>query len=168
MWYSMRAIRLVVFDADDVIFSSSSDCYLGQAVLPVRRTDSDTVEDAAGHRIRLDSEARFVLQELRNRGIHVSLNSVNKPREANAIIHILELDRIFEYPKINFSDKGANMLEILGDFNKSNVAIHPDDVMFIDDVAEFCIDVKRALGGKGLVLQMNKDISHLSELLRFL
>jgi magnesium-dependent phosphatase-1 len=164
----MTAIKLVVFDADDVIFSSSSDCYLGQATLPVRKIDSDTVEDAAGHRIRLDKEARSVLNELRKRGIHTSLNSINKSREADEILRVLELDTVFEHSKINFSDKGTNMLKILEDFKKDNVTISPNEVIFIDDVAEFCVEVKRALRGKGAVLQMNKDISHLSELTKFL
>jgi magnesium-dependent phosphatase-1 len=164
----MTTIKLVVFDADDVIFSSSSDCYLGQATLPVRRIDSDTVEDAIGHRIRLDKEARNVLNELRKRGIHTSLNSINKSREAYEILRVLELDTVFEHSKINFSDKGTNMLKILEDFKKDNVTISPDEVIFIDDVWEFCVEVKRALKGKGAVLQMNKDISHLSELTKFL
>jgi magnesium-dependent phosphatase-1 len=164
----MTTIKLVVFDADDVIFSSSSDCYLGQATLPVRRIDSDTVEDAIGHRIRLDKEARNVLNELRKRGIHTSLNSINKSREAYEILRVLELDTVFEHSKINFSDKGTNMLKILEDFKKDNVTISPDEVIFIDDVWEFCVEVKRALKGKGVVLQMNKDISHLSELTKFL
>jgi magnesium-dependent phosphatase-1 len=164
----MTKIRLVVFDADDVIFSSSSDCYLGQVTLPVRPIGNDTVEDATGCRITLDEEARSVLQDLRRQGIHVSLDSINRSREATEILHALQLEGIFEHPKINFSDKGANMLEILREFRKDGTEISPDEVMFIDDVLEFCLDVKKALGGKGVVLQMNKDISRLSELVRFL
>jgi magnesium-dependent phosphatase-1 len=164
----MTKIRLVVFDADDVIFSSQSDCYIGQVTLPVRRVDGDTVEDAVGHRVKLDKEARDVLSELKRRGIHTSLNSINKSREANEILRALELEKILEHSMINFSDKGSNMLKILEDFKKDNVKISPDEVMFIDDVETFCLDVKRALQGRGIVLQMGKDIRHLSELLEFL
>ena len=164
----MAKIRLVVFDADDVIFSSSSDCYIGQVTLPVRRTGDDILEDATGCKIVLDNEARSILQELRRRGIHVSLDSINRSREATEILHTLQLDNIFEHPRVNFSDKGTNVLEIIRDFREDGIEISPDEVMFIDDVPEFCEDVKKALGGKGVVLQMNKDISKLSELVRFL
>jgi magnesium-dependent phosphatase-1 len=165
----MTSIKLVVFDADDVIFSSSSDCYIGQVKLPVRRLDADTVEDAVGRKIRLDKEARPVLQELRKRGIHVSLDSINKPREAGEVIRILELDKVFEHAKINFSDKGANMLKIIQEFKDvDKLEISFDEVMFIDDVEEFCLNVKRTLKGKGVILQMNRDILHLSELLTYL
>jgi len=160
---------LVVFDADDTLFSSSSDCYLGQVRLPVRRLDENTVVDTAGCRIILDPEARSVLQELRKRGIHVSLDSVNRHREANEIIRLLELDKTLEHSKINFGDKGNNILEILQDFGREDhLEISPDEVMFIDDVEKFCNDVKRVLRGRGVVLQKGKDIDHLSELLNFL
>jgi predicted phosphatase len=82
---------------------------------------------------------------------------------------MLELDEMFEHSRINFSDKGDNILEILKDFNeKDNMRISPDEVMFIDDVEQFCLDAMRALKGKGIVLQMGRDISHLSELLEML
>jgi len=165
----MARIKLVVFDADDVLFSSLSDCYLGQVTLPVKRADENTVIDTAGCKIILDPETRPVLQELRKKRIHVSLDSTNKPREANEIIKLLDMDKIFEHSKINFNDKGNNILEILQDFEKEdNLKISPDEVMFIDDVEEFCEDVKRALRGRGVVLQKGKDINHLSELFRFL
>ena len=110
--------------------------------------DNDTVEDAAGHRIILDSEARSVLHELRKRKVHSSLNSINRPLEAGAVLHILKLDEVFEHAKINFSDKGTNMLRILQDFKEEDdLELSPDEVMFIDDVAEFCLEVKRALKG---------------------
>jgi magnesium-dependent phosphatase-1 len=165
----MPRIKLVIFDADDVLFSSESDCYLGQVTPPIRRVDEDTVEDSAGCRIRLDEEARNVLLELKRRGIHASLDSINRRREAEEILRLLELDEMFEHSRINFSDKGDNILEILRDFNeKDNMRISPDEVMFIDDVEQFCLDAKRALKGKGLVLQMGREISHLSELLEML
>jgi magnesium-dependent phosphatase-1 len=165
----MPRIKLVIFDADDVLFSSESDCYLGQIILPIRRVDEDTVEDSAGCRIRLDEEARNVLLELKRRGIHASLDSTNRRREAEEILRMLELDEMFEHSRINFSDKGDNILEILKDFNeKDNMRISPDEVMFIDDVEQFCLDAMRALKGKGIVLQMGRDISHLSELLEML
>ena len=165
----MAKVRLVVFDADDVIFSSNSDCYLGQATLPVKRLGRDIVEDSKRCRIILDEEARTVLSELKNRGIHISLDSVNKLREAETILQLLELDGFFEHRKINFGDKGNNILEILKEFKKEdNLDISTEEVMFIDDVEKFCLDVKRALKGKGIVLQMGKDIHHLSELLEFL
>jgi magnesium-dependent phosphatase-1 len=165
----MPRIKLVIFDADDVLFSSESDCYLGQIILPIRRVDEDTVEDSAGCRIRLDEEARNVLLELKRRGIHASLDSTNRRREAEEILRMLELDEMFEHSRINFSDKGDNILEILKDFNeKDNMRVSPDEVMFIDDVEQFCLDAMRALKGKGIVLQMGRDISHLSELLEML
>jgi magnesium-dependent phosphatase-1 len=165
----MAKIKLVVFDADDVLFSSSSDCYLGQVRLPIRRLDDETIIDIAGCKIVLDSEARSVLQELRRRGIQASLDSVNRPREACEIIKMLQLDEILKHSKINFGDKGKNILDILQDFKKEDhLEISPDEVMFIDDVEKFCNDVRKALRGRGTVLQYGKDIKHLSELFRFL
>jgi magnesium-dependent phosphatase-1 len=164
----MTKIKLVVFDADDVVFSSSSDCYIGQVTLPLIRIGNDIVKDAAGCKIILDEDVRFVLDELRRRGIHISMDSINRPREAAEVLHTLDLDRLFEHPKINFSDKGANVMEILREFREDGTEISPDEVMFIDDVAEFCQEVKKVLGGKGVVLQMNKDIPRLSDLLGFL
>jgi magnesium-dependent phosphatase-1 len=115
--------------------------------------------------VRLDEEARKVLHELKGKGIHVSLDSINRPREAEQILRVLELEEFFEHSKINFSDKGHNILEILKDFwEKDNIRISPDEVMFIDDVEQFCLDAKKALKGKGLVLQMGRDIKYLSEL----
>jgi magnesium-dependent phosphatase-1 len=165
----MPGIKLVIFDADDVLFSSNSDCYLGQVSLPIRRVDEDTIEDSLGRKIKLDPEARTVLHELKRRGIHVSLDSINRPLEAEEVLHFLKLNEVFEHPKINFSDKGKNILEILKDFReKDSVEISPDEVMFVDDVEQFCLDAKRVLKGKGTILQMGKDVSHLSELLEML
>ena len=165
----MTRIKLVVFDADDVLFSSSSDCYLGQVKLPIRKLDNDSIVDATGCKIMLDPEARLVLAELQRRGIQASLDSVNRPYESNEIIKILQLDRILRYSKINFCDKGKNILDILQEFKKEgHLEISPDEVMFIDDVEKFCNDVRKALRGRGIVLQMGKDIKHLSELFKFL
>jgi magnesium-dependent phosphatase-1 len=165
----MPRIKLVVFDADDVLFSSVSDCYLGQVTLPITRVDEDSIRDSSGCKIRLDEEARTVLLELRKRGIHMSIDSVNRPREAEEILRVLEIDRFFEHSKINFDDKGHNIIQILSDFKaKSDLEISFDEVMFIDDVEQFCLDAKKALKGKGKVLQMGKDIHHLSELLELL
>jgi magnesium-dependent phosphatase-1 len=142
---------------------------LGQAKLPIRRLNDETIIDATGCRIMLDPEARSVLIELRKRGIQASLDSVNRPREAYEIIKKLGLDRILKHSKINFGDKGNNILEILQDFKKNDhLEISPDEVMFIDDVEKFCNDVRKALRGRGTVLQMGKDIKHLSELCKFL
>ena len=165
----MARIKLVIFDADDVLFSGDSDCYLGQASLPIRRIDKDTVEDSAGCKIRLDHEARKVLHRLKEKGIHVSLDSINKRREAEEVLHVLELDEILEHSRINFSDKGHNILEVLNDFKeKNNLEISPNEVMFIDDVEQFCLDAKRVLKGRGIVLQMGRDIRSLPELLEML
>jgi magnesium-dependent phosphatase-1 len=165
----MAKIKLVVFDADDVLFSSSSDRYLGDVRLPVSRLDENTIVDTVGYKIILDPEARSVSQELRKRGIHVSLDSVNRPHEANEILRLLGLDRILEHSKINFEDKGNNILEILQDFKKDDhLEISPDEVMFIDDVEKFCNDARRALRGRGVILQKGKDINRLSELFKFL
>jgi magnesium-dependent phosphatase-1 len=165
----MPRTGLVVFDADDVLFSSASDCYLGQVTLPITRVDEDTIKDSAGCKVRLNDEARTVLQELRKRGIHMSIDSVNRPHEAEEILRVLEIDRFFEHSKINFDDKGHNIIEILSDFKAENdLEISLDEVMFIDDVEQFCLDAKKALKGKGKVLQMGKDIYHLSELLKLL
>lgn len=165
----MARIKLVVFDADDVLFSSTSDCYLGQVTLPIKRMDEDTIKDSAGCKVRLDEEARTVLHELRKRGIHMSIDSVNRPHEAEEILRVLDIDGFFEHSKINFNDKGHNITEILSDFKaRDNLEISPDEVMFIDDVEQFCLDARKALKGKGKILQMGKDINHLSELLRLL
>ena len=131
----MRRIKLVIFDADDVLFSSNSDCYLGQATLPIRRVGIDTLEDSAGCKISLDPEARKVLHDLKERGTHVSIDITNRRRDAEEVLRALELEEIIEHPRINFSDKGYNILEILRDFReKDNLQISPDEVMFIDDV----------------------------------
>lgn len=106
----MARIKLVVFDADDVIFSSNSDCYLGQVTLPVKRLDRDLVEDSKRCKIILDEEARAVLSELKKRGIHISLDSVNKLREAETILQVLELGDFFEHRKINLVTRGTTFL----------------------------------------------------------
>jgi magnesium-dependent phosphatase-1 len=165
----MPRIKLVIFDADDVLFSSNSDCYLGQVTLPITKVDEDTVEDSAGCKVTLDHEARKVLNELRARDIHVSLDSINRPREAEEVLQVLKLDQVLEHSKVNFSDKGKNILQILKDFKEEdNLEISSDEVMFVDDVEQFCLDAKRVLKGKGMILQMGKDISHLSEILEML
>jgi magnesium-dependent phosphatase-1 len=130
----------------------------------------DTIEDSVGCKISLDPEARKVLHDLREKGIYVSLDSINRHLEAEEVLRTLELDEIIELPRINFSDKGHNILEILKDFReKDNLEISSDEVMFIDDVEQFCLDAKRVLTGKGIVLQMGRDIiHHLSELLQMI
>jgi magnesium-dependent phosphatase-1 len=165
----MQRIKLVIFDADGVLFRSNSDCYLGQASPPLRRVDEDIVEDSVGCRIKLDPQARKVLHELKRRGIHVSLDSTNRHREAEEVLHALKLDELLEHSKINFSDKGSNILEILRDFReKDGLQFSPGEVMFVDDVEQFCLDAKKVLKGRGIILQMGKDVSHLSELLEML
>jgi magnesium-dependent phosphatase-1 len=95
----------------------------------------DTLEDSAGCKISLDPKARKVLYELKERGIHVSLYSTNKRREAEEVLRALKLQKIIEHPRINFSDKGYNILEILKDSReKDDLQMSPDEVMFIDDL----------------------------------
>jgi magnesium-dependent phosphatase-1 len=141
----------------------------GVSYLPARRVGIDTIEDSAGCKISLNPEARKVLHDLKEKRIHVSLDSINRRQEAEEVLRTLKLDEIIEHPRINFNDKGPNILEILKDFReKDNLEISPDEVMFIDDVEQFCLDAKRVLRGKGTVPQMGRDISHLSELLQMI
>ena len=71
-------IRLVVFDADLTLWNHPD---ISSLKLPFKCVDEKTIVDANGTCINLFEGVKYVLQELRRKGLIVALVTWNKPEQ---------------------------------------------------------------------------------------
>jgi magnesium-dependent phosphatase-1 len=137
-------VKLVIFDCDRTLWDHPNVTALR---LPVRRVDDDTVEDAAGVRVRLHPGVREVLEELRRRGILISVASWNRPEPVQAVFDALGLSRYFTRPKVEHHPyKEQTIARLLDELAADGVVLRPEEVLFVDDRMMHLDRVRRALG----------------------
>ncbi len=153
-------IKLVIFD-DEVLLRGN--CRLGD-ILPAQHVTGDIVYDDYGHSLTLLPGARYVLEELHQRGIYASLNSTNYASNSIAVLKLLGIFEWFMFPMINTVEKGLNCQEILRRLRQKGVEIKNEEVIFVDVKQENIESALKLLPGCKALL-MYKDIFDVSDIL---
>ncbi|MDQ7850564.1 MAG: magnesium-dependent phosphatase-1 [Armatimonadota bacterium] len=158
------AVKLVIFDLDRTLWDHAN---VSALVLPVHRVDEETVEDAAGTRVRLHPGARQVLEELHRRGVVLSIASWNQPEPVFAVLEALGLREYFLLPRVEpHPYKERTIPELLSDLSARGLALHPREVLYVDDRALHLRRVRAALP-EIHTLQPGVEITALAEVLAF-
>nr|MDO8077407.1 magnesium-dependent phosphatase-1 [Candidatus Freyarchaeota archaeon] len=161
-------IKLVIFDADETLWASYG-YWVSLLTPPLRRVD-DEIVDSEGKRITLFRGVRQLLETLRERGILISLVSLNDS-EPNRVLECLELFGLRDYivyPQVNWGDKGENIRRVLSLLKeKDGINIDCSEVLFVDDHISNIERAKRACPGI-LALHIGRDISRVTEIINYL
>lgn len=124
-------IKLVVLDCDLTLWDYRNATDLNP---PFTRVDNLTVADATGVRVRLLPGARELLEELRRRGLLISIASWNRPEPVFAIFEQLQLTEFFVFPKVQFHPRKERMIAaILRDLAKAGQSVRHDQIVYVDD-----------------------------------
>lgn len=110
---------------------------------PYRRVDADTVADSQGSVIKLRSDARSVLTELKKRGIALVVISWNNYDRAAEALKALDLFDLFDLLIIEPHPDKDLMFKQLLKWARAR-GIEPREVVFVDDNPEMIEKVKRA------------------------
>lgn len=103
--------------------------------------DGTILEDGPAG-VRLRRGVAEVIRQLDARGIVNSILSKNHMEEAMQVLRGAQLDELFVYPSIEWSEKGTRMKRLVHDFN-----VDPGTFAFIDDQAFERGEVERAVPG---------------------
>nr|MDO8063845.1 magnesium-dependent phosphatase-1 [Candidatus Freyrarchaeum guaymaensis] len=159
-------IKLVIFDADETLWSVSEG-YASTLVLPLRRVGDDLVVDAYGVRVRLFSGVRELLEELRRRGVIVSLVSANdeEPNKVRLLLEAFGIDRYFAFPQVNWRRKSENVRRVV-ELVRSRLGFEVsfDEVLFLDDSPFNIEDVRSRCPGVKTI-QVGLDVRDVGEVL---
>lgn len=152
-------IKLVIFDADETLWHVEKG-YASTLVLPLRKVDDDSVIDAVGVKVWLFHGVRELLEELRRRGVIVSLASANdeEPNKVKLLLELFEVMRYFSFPQVNWQKKSHNIRKIVELVReKLRVNLDFEEVIFIDDSEFNVIDARKECPGIK-AFQIGRDI----------
>jgi len=159
------AIRLVVLDCDGTLWEHEDVLTLRP---PFTRIDDHTARDAGGELVRLTPGARELLEELRARGILISICSWNLPEPVFGILDQLGLTGYFVHPKVQFHpNKELMIAALLKELAEEGRDLRPDEVMFVDDNPRMLEKVRRGVGPVR-TLRAGVDVQDLREVLNAL
>ncbi|MHA1362212.1 MAG: magnesium-dependent phosphatase-1 [Candidatus Freyarchaeota archaeon] len=161
--------KLVVFDADDTLWNVSKR-YASFLKPPLKPTGTDTLRDSEGSTVRLLPGVRKVLKELKERGILISIASLNSP-EPNMVLECLklfQLDHYFIHPQVNHKGKNRNIKTILKLLREKNgIQIDFPEVVFIDDQELNIKSVRKGCPGIKAI-HLGTDIANITQILNLL
>ncbi|MGQ9723365.1 MAG: magnesium-dependent phosphatase-1 [Candidatus Jordarchaeum sp.] len=161
-------IKLVIFDADETLWASYG-YWVSLFVPPLKRVN-DEIIDSEGKRITLFTGLRELLETLKDKGVLISLVSLNDS-EPNRVMECLELfglNHYFIYPQVNWNDKGQNIKNILELLEKNDgIIINCKEVLFVDDHLSNVEKANNACPGI-VALHLGSDISKVTEIKNFL
>lgn len=159
-------IRLVVFDADETLWSIEEG-YASTLVLPLRKVDDDLVVDALDVSVQLLPGVRRLLDELSRRGVIISLVSANdeEPNKVEMLLELFGIRDYFSFPQVNWQRKSRNVRRIV-ELVREKMGVDLDfaEVLFVDDSEFNVMDVKGGCPGVR-VLQVGRDIPSITLLL---
>jgi magnesium-dependent phosphatase-1 len=162
-------IKLVIFDADETLWMS----YGGWASLlvpPLERVNDNEIKDSEGKRLTLFDGVRQLLRTIKDRGILISLVSLNdrEPNKVAECLELLELSNYFVYPQVNWDDKGQNIKIVLDLLRKNDgKIIRCEEALFVDDHLSNINKAKEACPGIK-TLHLGSEISKVTEVINFL
>ncbi len=162
-------IKLVIFDADETLWASYG-YWVSLLVPPLKRINDSEIVDSEGKKITLFNGLRELLKTLKDRGILISLVSLNdsEPNRVMECLEIFGLDHYFTYPQINWGDKGQNIKRVLELLQKNDGKIvNCDEVIFVDDHMSNINKATKVCPGI-VALHIGSDISKVTEIINFL
>lgn len=161
-------IKLVIFDADETLWKSHG-IWASLLVPPLRKVNDNEIIDSEGKRITLVNGLRQLLKTLKDRGILISLVSLNdnKPNRVAECLELFELYHYFEHPQINWNDKGQNIKKVLKLFEENGNNINCNETLFVDDHMSNIRKAKAACP-EIVALHIGSDISKVTEIIKFL
>lgn len=158
-------IRLVVFDADGTLWEHSD---ISSLTPPFDKIDENTLVDRNGIEIRLFSQVRELLDELKARGLIVSMASWNKPEPVFEALRKFGITDYFTHPKVEFHpNKHEMMRKLLADLEAEGTAVKPEEILYVDDQTWHIEKVRREIGAVKF-LQFGTDIVDIRDVLKFL
>lgn len=173
-----REIQHVVLDADDTIWRIAP-WNLASLIKPVGRTDGNILPtevqidelvdipaywlDISPHgEIELDETLRDTLEELKGRGIAVSLATMNNKK---AVVELLDAFGLTD----EFMDVEAGWSPSKGDMVRKIAERHGVDtakILFVDDSLQNAMDVSSKTNATSLIMGYN--ITKLSDIMEFI
>ncbi|WXG41560.1 MAG: magnesium-dependent phosphatase-1 [Candidatus Freyarchaeum deiterrae] len=162
-------IKLVIFDADETLWTTYG-YWASLLVPPLEKVNDSEIRDSEGKRLTLFDGVRQLLETLNDRGILISLVSINdhEPNRVAECLELFELDRFFVYPQVDWGDKGQNIKKVLNLLRENDGKILKyDEVLFVDDLLPFIKNAKAACPGIK-TLHIGSEISVVTEIMNFL
>jgi len=162
-------IKLVIFDADETLWAAHG-YWASLLVPPLKKVSDSEIRDSEGKSIHLFDGVRQILETLKNRGILISLVSMND-REPNRVAECLELfglSHYFTYPQVNWEDKGQNILRIIELLRKNDgKGRKGEEILVVDDhLSNIGTAIKACPGIKAL--HIGTDISRVTEIINYI
>lgn len=156
----MSAIKLVIFDLDETLWSMEEG-YCSILRPPLQQVGPDTIVDSIGRKIELYGGVRELLQSLRDAGIILSVASKNDPEPATEVMKRFGIYDFFTYPQLEWGPKVRlvqRLLDIMAE--RDGVEIMPAEALLVDDWRSNVNEVS-GLGVRTLLL--NSDITNVDE-----
>jgi len=162
-------IKLVVFDVDETIWRVSV-TYTSFLKPPLRIIGTSELCDSVGARVKLFSGVREVLKGLQEKGVLMSIASLNDP-EPDMVAECLKLFGIsdyFIYPQVNHKGKNRNIKTILKLLKeKEAIEISYPEIIFVDDQELNTRSVMKGCPGIKAV-NLGSDINNITQVLNLL
>jgi magnesium-dependent phosphatase-1 len=162
-------IKLVIFDADETLWASHG-YWASLLVPPLKKVNENEIRDSEGKSVTLFDGVRQLLKTLKDRGILISLVSLNdqEPNRVAECLELFELNHYFVYPQVNWNDKGQNIKKVLELLRKNNgIIINFDEVLFVDDHLSNVNKATAACPGINAI-HLGGTISKVTEIIKFL
>lgn len=134
--------RLFVFDLDETLWTVSEGlCSLVRP--PFDRPHPDRIENEHGFWVELKPGVRQLFQYLKEHNSYVSIASRNDPGPTLELLEALEIAKFLDFPQLAWRPKEESIRRILKEIQKRDkVALHPRDVLFVDDWPENIVPVR--------------------------
>jgi magnesium-dependent phosphatase-1 len=161
--------KLVVFDVDETLWKASV-TFTSFLKPPLRIIGTNELCDSVDARVRLFPGVQELLKSLQEKGVLMSIASLNDP-EPNLVIECLELFGIadyFIYPQINHKGKNRNIKTILKLLEENDgIEINYSEVLFVDDQELNTRSVMKGCPGIKAV-QLGTDINNITQVINLL
>ncbi|MEM2984389.1 MAG: magnesium-dependent phosphatase-1 [Candidatus Jordarchaeaceae archaeon] len=161
--------KLIVFDVDGTLWSISV-AFTVFLKPPLRLVDANEIRDSQDAKVKLFPEVRELLKTLREKGILMSIASLNDP-EPNLVMECLKLFKIadyFIYPQVNHKGKNRNIKTILKLLKeKEGIQINYPEVIFVDDQELNTRSVMKGCPGIKAV-HLGTDIKNIGQILNLI
>ena len=158
-------IRLVVFDADGTLWEHGD---ISSLTPPFDSIDEGVLVDRNGVELRLFPHVKELLEELKARGVIVSMASWNKPEPVFEALRQFGIADYFAHPKVEFHpNKHKMMKKLLADLAAEGTAVKPEEILYVDDQTRHIEKVRKEIGAVKF-LQFGIDIAKITDVLKFL
>jgi magnesium-dependent phosphatase-1 len=162
-------IKLVVFDVDDTLWKVSV-TFASFLKPPLKLIETNELTDSQDARVKLFPGVRETLKNLHEKGILMSIASLNDP-EPNLVMECFKIFGIadyFIYPQINHKGKNRNIKTILKLLReRDDMEINCSETLFVDDQELNIKSVRRGCPGIKAI-HLGSEINRVSQILNLL